>query len=183
MTILRCVYHSKTNGFLQGKFHLPFPSGKERLNPPFLFWSCQKRNGPFTVQREKTLLGCSSAASCTGKTCFRSGHDRTCFCFYLRAFRFATPCRGRLKQAGRSAPLREGNPKGRAAARPFVSVGGRCRRGKSKSPSCCVFWTGRGPFSPQGENGGRIPAAKRRRQTLPTAQPWIKKPPLCHRGI
>ena len=24
-------------------------------HPPFLFWSCQKRNGPCTVQREKTL--------------------------------------------------------------------------------------------------------------------------------
>mgnify|MGYP005804141603 CR=1 FL=1 len=25
------------------------------MHPPFLFWSCQKRNGPCTVQREKTL--------------------------------------------------------------------------------------------------------------------------------
>ena len=26
-----------------------------QMHPPFLFWSCQKRNGPCTVQREKTL--------------------------------------------------------------------------------------------------------------------------------
>ena len=26
-----------------------------QMHPPFLFWPCQKRNGPCTVQREKTL--------------------------------------------------------------------------------------------------------------------------------
>ena len=39
---------------------------------------------------------------------------------------------------------------------PLCRFKGRSRRGKSKSPSWCVFWTVHGPFSPQGENGGCI---------------------------
>ena len=39
---------------------------------------------------------------------------------------------------------------------PLSRFKGRSRRGKSKSPSLRLFWTGRGPFSPRGENGGRI---------------------------
>ena len=37
-----------------------------QMHPPFLFWSCQKRNGPCTVQREKTLWSqlCTSVQSC-----------------------------------------------------------------------------------------------------------------------
>ena len=36
------------------------------MHPPFLFWSCQKRNGPCTVQREKTLWSqlCTFVQSC-----------------------------------------------------------------------------------------------------------------------
>ena len=37
-----------------------------QMHPPFLFWSCQKRNGPCTVQREKTLWSqlCTCVQSC-----------------------------------------------------------------------------------------------------------------------
>ena len=36
------------------------------MHPPFLFWPCQKRNGPCTVQREKTLWPqlCTFVQSC-----------------------------------------------------------------------------------------------------------------------
>jgi len=74
-----------------------------------------------------------------------------------RAFRFATPsCGGvtKLWSTGRPQLIRGGfQRRGRNPS--FVSVGGRCRRGKSKSPSCRVFWAGRHPFSPRGENRGR----------------------------
>ena len=42
------------NGGLGG-FLLPQGACPAGMHPPFLFWSCQKRNGPCTVQREKTL--------------------------------------------------------------------------------------------------------------------------------
>ena len=41
-----------------------------------------------------------------------------------------------------------------AAAPSLCRLKGRSRRGRPKSPSWRVFWTGRGPFSPRGENGG-----------------------------
>ena len=68
--------------------------------------------------------------------------------FYPRALRapLAVTPGVKSKSGGQQAPY-------------FGRFKGRSRRGKSKSPSLCLFWTGRGPFSPHGENGGRNPPA------------------------
>ena len=61
----------------------------------------------------------------------------------------------RLTSGPAAAPL-GGVSKEGAAAPSLCRLKGWSRRGRPKSPSWRVFWTGRGPFSPRGENGGCI---------------------------
>jgi hypothetical protein len=65
---------------------------------------------------------------------------------------------------GVNPPLRPPSPGGviqnRGPRPPGLVVSRGGLEGEIEIPLQRLFWTGRGPFSPRGENGGRIPAAK-----------------------
>ena len=61
---------------------------------PIFFSSWRKENGR-ARSKEKSLFGCSLMASCAGKGYVSFGAKPTCFCFCLRAPRFAQRCLGK----------------------------------------------------------------------------------------
>ena len=142
------------------------------MHPPFSF-VLPKENAPCTVEKksassklaragkfgdangrkpppDKTCQASSRCAitrqssSLQAASCDASSHSKV----LVKAFSFSSRCRsvGGVSKEGAAAPS-------------LCRLKGRSRRGRPKSPSWRVFWTGRGPFSPRGENGGRTCSA------------------------
>ena len=129
---------------------------------PPIFFGLAKENGPCTVQKKNALgIGKETASKDSG---------------FLRWARYALlHIRTLSRELGRgcsfvgagpivfaflpaAATLVHGDSFQRKGPRPLplCRFKGWSRRGKPKSPSWRAFWTGCGPFSPRGENGGHI---------------------------
>ena len=137
------------------------------MHPPFSF-VLPKENAPCTVEKKSASSKlaragkfgdangrkpppdktCQVSSRCTitwqssslqAASCDASSHSKV----LVKAFSFSSRCRsvGGVSKEGAAAPS-------------LCRLKGRSRRGRPKSPSWRVFWTGRGPFSPRGENGG-----------------------------
>ena len=138
------------------------------MHPPFSF-VLPKENAPCTVEKKSASSKLARAGKFGDATVESHGrikpvraHPSALYLGNHPAFKPQVvawfPTRGACRHALLlfPLPLRWGCFQRGGRSPSLCRVKGRSRRGRPKSPSWRVFWTVHGPFSPRGENGGRI---------------------------